>query len=213
MLPSGFQADRAQGGAVPAVNAAAVKHGHFAALLVRLADHFPVLDLIVDQVIAQGEFIRHVAGHHAQVLPADIMFPELGVQPRCRLAGPGKHHQPADGAVQPVHQAQVDVAGLVILLFNIVLQYAQDIRIPGPVRLGQHVRRFDRHQHLVILVQDIPDQVNHAATSRWRRRAARRPRSRAGTALRCPPSRRSGSPRTSPACCSARLPGSRWYSC
>ena len=45
----------------------------------------------------------------------------------------------------------------------------QQVRITGPVRLGKHVRRLDRHQYMVVLVQDI----RHAATSRWRRREVR----------------------------------------
>ena len=58
---------------------------------------------------------------------------------------------------------------------NHVITAEQDVRITGPVRLGKHVRRFDRHQHMIILIQDTACRVSHAATSRSRRRAARRP--------------------------------------
>ncbi|MPM75213.1 hypothetical protein SDC9_122204 [bioreactor metagenome] len=46
---------------------------------------------------------------------------ELRAEPLCRLAGFRKHHHPADRTVEPVHQAQIRLAGLAVTRAQVCL--------------------------------------------------------------------------------------------
>ncbi len=186
-----------------------MEHRFLRPLHVCLAHADPVQPLILHQIVHQGKGILHFPGYHAQVLTPHQVLLHLLAEPSRRFAGAGKHHQAAYRPIHPVHKPQINVAGFLILDLHILLQFSQHVRIPGFVRLGKHVGGLHRHNDLIILINDL----RHNSTFRWHRRAARPRWSPAGTAPRCPPCRRNGKPRTSPACCSAHWPESRWYSC
>src|SRR5438046_2223911 len=82
---------------------------------------------------------------------------KLLCQPACGLGVAGKHDHAADRPVKPVRDAEVDVAGLVILLFQIFLDLSLKCRDAWWHALRQEGRRLGHGNAVIVLKQDLHD--------------------------------------------------------
>ena len=97
--------------------------------------------------------LRRIAAHDRPIGAPHFAGLDLLGEALRRLTGPGKHHRAAHGPVQPVHQPQVDLAGLVVLLLDIALHRAEQVVVARGVALYGHVAGLAHHQQMVVLVQ------------------------------------------------------------
>ena len=72
-------------------------------------------------MIAHRRFPAHLTLEHGQIAPVLRVRAEALAQPRRRLGGTREHHHAAHGAVEPVHQPEIDRAGLVELFADVFL--------------------------------------------------------------------------------------------
>ena len=139
---------------------------------------------ILEQEVADLVRFLRVPADGGDILPMHGLIPHLRAQPVRRLAGFGQHDEAAHRPVQPMDKPQIHRAGLAVSLGDIRLHGAVQIRIAGIIRLRRHIRRLDDHEQMVILVNDgyaaIAFHFMPSASVRLRRRAGRRPPSRAG---------------------------------
>ena len=78
-----------------------------------------------------------------------------GGEARSGLRCAGEHQHAADGAVEPVHQAEVDLAGLRVFLFNICLCKGEQVNVPGGVRLHGDVHGLFHHKEVIVFIQNV----------------------------------------------------------
>ena len=81
------------------------------------------------------------------------------VHPSEGLAGLGKHHQTAHGAVEAVDNAQKHVAGLVVLGFQVVLNHLRQRTVAGFVALHYLSTLLVHHYKVVVFVNRLHDNV------------------------------------------------------
>ena len=155
VIPPRLQADGTQRRAVLARKALAGQHRQLRALLVRVADFDLVEVLVLFQVVDASEAVFDAPLDDAEVLAPHLVLPHLRRQPGRRLARARKDHQPANRAIQPMHQPQIHRAGLVVLDFDVLLQLRKDVGVARFVRLREHIRRLDSDDDVVILVLHV----------------------------------------------------------
>ena len=118
------------------------------------------------------------------ILPVHRLIAHLRAQTVGGFARFGKHDQPANRSVEPMHQAQIDRAGLLVFFGDIRLHRAVQVCVAGVIRLRGHIRRLNDHEQVIILIDDgyaaIAFHLIPSASVRLRRRAERRPPSQAG---------------------------------
>lgn len=68
------------------------------------------------------------------------------------LGGARKRQHAADGPVQPVDKAKVNLAGLAVFFFDVCLCKREKIHIPGEIGLHGDVYGFFHHKQVVVLI-------------------------------------------------------------
>ena len=63
--------------------------------------------LVAVHKVFKAAFIGRAAMDHSQIALAEVPFPYLAGELRCRISAPGKHHKSADYPVKPVHRAYI----------------------------------------------------------------------------------------------------------
>ena len=118
-------------------------------------DGHDVFAFVLFQIVDQAEAGLRLALADADVLPAQLMLPDLFGKPLGRLAGPGEDQQAAHRPVHPVDQADIRFAGLLIFFFHVTPHLGKQVRVAGGVPLGQEVFRLHHHQQVVVFIQDV----------------------------------------------------------
>ena len=122
---------------------------HFVVVGIRL-----VLLLVARQPVVQlAGFLRRAVGHDGEVGLVHPSLAEQVVHARQPLAGTGKHHDAAHGAVEPVGNAEKDGAGLGITLLDVGLDALGERLVAGLVALHNLAGGLADDDDVVVLVE------------------------------------------------------------
>ena len=77
---------------------------------------------VLDEPVGECALTLDLTLHHRQIAPILLVGAKGLAEPRRSLGRAREHHHAAHRAIQPVYQAQIHRAGLVVLLRDVALQ-------------------------------------------------------------------------------------------
>ena len=110
--------------------------------------------------------LRGTGGEHREVALGQRAVLYLLGQAGRALARLGEHHHAARGTVQTMHQPEVYVARLVVLLFQIRFEHPQHILVARLVRLAGYALRLDHHEQVIVFVKYLYVLIVHDRSQR-----------------------------------------------
>ena len=110
--------------------------------------------LVLPKPVAKRAVFFDRARDHGKIRPRHLPRLQLRRQPRRRLGRARECHDAARRTVEPMHEPEVYVPGLVVFFLDIGLQNRQKVGIAAGIRLRGHVLRLLDDQKVVVFIEN-----------------------------------------------------------
>ena len=107
---------------------------------------------ILDKPVGQIVLRLGVSGHDCAIALLCLVATKLRGEPRCGFAGLCKRHHAANRAVEPVHKAEICLAGFAVSVAQIHFEQREQVLVAGAVRLHGQVDGLFDHEEVVVFI-------------------------------------------------------------